>query len=576
MRQLTDGPHPDRMTGAGRRDAVRRMATVAAVLVLLASGCSSGGGEGAGPSAGDDADASDAAAAEPVACEQEPTLDPVVAEPVDGVAGDLTLTSFDDTQIRIHWFPATSGGNAADPVPTVLIGPGWGQPGAVETGADPLGLSRAPITPLNDAGYNVLTWDPRGFGESGGEASVNDPEREGRDMQAILDWVATQPEALLDRDGDPRVGMTGASYGGGIQLVLASIDCRVDALVPTIAWSSLVTSLYPQETMKAGWADLLADAADAFDGNLDPHVTEASEQGLSTGVLDDDLVDWFAARGPDEQVADITVPTLLIHGTADNLFTPGEAVTNYLALRESGTTVSMVWVCRGHGICLTAPDAPDIVDERTMAWLDRHLKGDDGVDTGPVIDILDQRGDRWVGDDYPAEPERVLEVRGGGDALALTADSVAGPVPPQEGGPLFDNVVVGITPARAEQAIEATLTAEDEALVVGAPRLTFTYSGLAPEGDEPTRVFAQLVDDETGHVLGNQISPVPVMLDGDEHEVDIDLEVVVHHLEVGDSVTLQIVATTPAFATPRLGGEIEVTALDLALPVTGALARAGD
>lgn len=574
MRGTTDQPqpHPERGVRRPRRRSLARSAAVAGVLALLAAGCSSD--DDASESAAE-GDAGEAAAAAGAECEQEPTLDPVVAEPVDDVAGDLTLTSFDDTQIRIHWFPAPAE-DGADPVPTVLIGPGWGQPGAVETGADPLGLSRAPITPLNDAGYNVVTWDPRGFGESSGEASVNDPEREGRDMQAILDWVATQPEALLDRDGDPRVGMTGASYGGGIQLVLASIDCRVDALVPTIAWSSLVTSLYPQETMKAGWADLLTDAADAFDGTLDPHVTEASEQGLSTGVLDDDLVDWFAARGPDEQVADITVPTLLIHGTSDNLFTPGEAVTNYLALRGSGTTVSMVWVCRGHGICLTAPDAPDIVDERTMAWLDRHLKDDDSVDTGPVIDILDQRGDRWVGDDYPAEPDRVLEASGGDDTLALAEDSVAGPVAPQEGGPVFDSVVVGITPARAEQAIEATLTAEADALVIGAPRLTLTYSGTTPDGVEPTRVFAQLVDDETGHVLGNQITPVPVTLDGDEHDVDIDLEVVAHHLAEGDSVTLQIVATTPAYATPRLGGEIEVTALDLELPVTDALTRAGD
>ena len=76
-------------------------------------------------------------------------------------------------------------------------------------------------------------------------ASVNDPEREGRDVQILLDRVAEQPKAELDAAGDPRAGMIGASYGGGIQLTVASIDCLVDALVPNMAWHSLKTSLYP-------------------------------------------------------------------------------------------------------------------------------------------------------------------------------------------------------------------------------------------------------------------------------------------------------------------------------------------
>ena len=33
--------------------------------------------------------------------------------------------------------------------------------------------------------------------------------------------------------------MVGASYGGGIQLVTAAIDNRIDAIVPTIAWHAL-------------------------------------------------------------------------------------------------------------------------------------------------------------------------------------------------------------------------------------------------------------------------------------------------------------------------------------------------
>ena len=70
---------------------------------------------------------------------------------------------------------------------------------------------------------------------------LDSPDFEARDVSAIISWLATQPEVELDDAAtlDPRIGMVGASYGGGIQLVTAAIDHRVDAIVPTIAWHTL-------------------------------------------------------------------------------------------------------------------------------------------------------------------------------------------------------------------------------------------------------------------------------------------------------------------------------------------------
>ena len=51
--------------------------------------------------------------------------------------------------------------------------------------------------------------------------------------------------------------MSGASYGGGIQLVTAALDSRLDAIVPDIAWNSLVTSLYKAQSPKSGWGSAL-------------------------------------------------------------------------------------------------------------------------------------------------------------------------------------------------------------------------------------------------------------------------------------------------------------------------------
>lgn len=541
---------------------MRRVLGVLLAISLIGAGCSSDDDEPAGGADGTTSTTEATAAPDEGGCDQGATTDAVEAVPVEGTPSDLDVTSFDGTTIRAHWFPAGD-----EVAPTILMGPGWSQPGDTSEEGTPI-LGALGIGPMNERGYNVLTWDPRGFGQSTGTATVNDPENEGRDVQVLLDWVAEQPEAETDAEGDPRVGMVGASYGGGIQLTVAGIDCRVDALVPNIAWHSLETSLYPNETVKAGWAGVLSSVADG--ASLDPHIASANASGQATGTLSDEDHGWFVDRGPGDLVDQIRTPTLLVHGTVDTLFTLREAITNFEVLRGNDVPVSMLWYCGGHGACLTEAGDPEAITDASFAWLDHHLRGED-VDTGPVVSVIDQTGQRWTGDDYPSEPDEVLTFEGISGELPLAEGSAAGPLVDVASTDLLAGLVAPITPAPAIEAIEVREIIDREALVVGAPRLTMTYSGTTPDGPEPTRVFAQLVDPVTGTVIGNQITPVPIELDGEEHTVEVDLEVVAHHYRQYDDVTLQVVATTPAFATPRLGGTIDVTALSVGLPVTEAL-----
>jgi ABC-2 type transport system ATP-binding protein len=160
------------------------------------------------------------------------------------LARDDSITSFDGTRIVLSFFGA-EGLQPGQKAPTVLVGPGWGVPRDTDENSQTVAAFGAVgLGPLRAAGYNVLTWDPRGFGQSGGTVEADSPDFEARDASALISYVARQPEAQLDKAGDPRVGMAGASYGGGIQLVTAAIDRRVDAITPDIAWNSLVTILY--------------------------------------------------------------------------------------------------------------------------------------------------------------------------------------------------------------------------------------------------------------------------------------------------------------------------------------------
>lgn len=472
-------------------------------------------------------------------------------------AEDVPITSFDGTTIVAHWFPnpALAPGATA---PTVLYGPGWGSPGDENVEGEG-------IAPLHRAGYNVLTWDPRGFGESGGTVTIDSPDFEGRDAQALLDWVAGRPEARLDAPGDPRVGMTGGSYGGGIQLVLAAIDRRVDVIVPTIAWHSLETSLFRNDTPKIGWAGLLYGSTASRP--LDPHIPQAFDMASRTGRVTPEIVRWFRDRGPGDLVSRIRVPTLLIQGTVDTLFTPQEAIENLALLQANDVPSKMVWYCGGHGVCLTDAGPEDRVQDAMLTWLRRYLDGDRGVDTGPGFDWVDQRGRVFTAPSWPPAADGALVATGSG-RLPLVADGGAGPVTDAPDPDLVGRASMGITPARAENAVEVTVRSTRKvAHVVGAPRVTLTYRGKASGGERPARVFAQLVDERTGHVLGNQITPIQVRLDGRRHTVTRRLEPVAHTLRRGERVTLQLVATTVAYSEPRLGGSVRFADARITLPV---------
>ncbi|HWJ60455.1 MAG TPA: CocE/NonD family hydrolase [Acidimicrobiales bacterium] len=553
---------------------MRRFAPLLLAASLVLAACSSGGSD-----AGEDTTTTKAGGSTTTApagdgagtghaCDQGAAFDEVPVEPVADVASDLTMTSpVDDTDIRLHWFPV-EGASADDPAPTILMGPGWSLAGDTSTDGAAL-FGALSIGSMWENGYNVLTWDPRGFGESDGTATVNDPEKEGQDVRAMLDFVAEQPEAQTDADGDPRAGMVGFSYGGGIQLTTASIDCRVDAIVPGIAWNSLETSLYKADTVKTGWSKILTSTVDPK--RLDPHINSASASGLEDGTLSEEDREWFISRGPgDDAIAKIDVPTLFIQGTVDTLFTLDEAAQNTAILQDDDVPTAQLWFCGGHGTCLTDPGDSDRVGRASFAWLDHYLKGDDTA-LPKALNLVDQDGEQWTADAWPVAQGELITARGsgtlelrpeggsGGDPAALDLD----PSDPLGG------LVASITPTKADKAVDVAIDPGDtDALAIGAPKVVLTYSGAFTDDPERTdgRVFAQLVDDETGLVLGNQITPIAVTLDGTTHEAEVPLEMIAHHLTPGHGLTLQIVSATTAYGVPVHPGSVDFRSIGIAIP----------
>src|SRR4051812_46396332 len=348
--------------------------------------------------------------------------------PAAAQARDATVTSFDGTQIVLSFFPA-EGLQPGQKAPTVLEGHGWG--GTRDTdqnSASSEQTGNVGLGPLRRAGFNVLTWDARGFGSSGGTVEVDSPDAEARDVSALIDWLAQQPEAKLDAPGDPRVGMTGVSYAGGIELVTAPRDKRIDAIAPIIAWHSLLTSLYKEDTVKGGWASALyALGVPTSKGRLDPHITSAFTTGASSGTLSGDDRAWFDSRGPADLVKQITISTFLVEGTADTLFTLHEAITNYAILRANNVPAKMMWFCGGHGVCLTGSGPAGHIEAAVIAWLQRYVAGK-AVDTGPRFEWLADDAQWRSAADYSV-PAGAPIVAGGSGTLAVNpGDAASGTV----------------------------------------------------------------------------------------------------------------------------------------------------
>ena len=221
------------------------------------------------------------------------------------------------------------------PVPMLMHSHGWG--GSRTT--DP-----AELAAYLDAGYGVLSFDQRGFGESGGQAHIEDPALEGRDVRRLVDLVSTLTWVVQDGRGDPRLGAVGGSYGGGYQLLGAFEELRVegkpifDALAPEITWNSLPGSLAPQDVVRTEWAAALSAAAVPSNA-LPPKIYSALLEGVATGQWPDgtgpsgvDLDRELGRNGPSWHVSQgrrLDIPVLFGQGTTDGLFPLEQGLTNW-------------------------------------------------------------------------------------------------------------------------------------------------------------------------------------------------------------------------------------------------------
>ncbi|MCW2673488.1 MAG: peptidase [Frankiales bacterium] len=225
------------------------------------------------------------------------------------------------------------GTDARHRVPLIFHSHGWG--GSRTT--DPAAFSA-----FLNAGYGVLSFDQRGFGEDGGKARIENPAYEGKDVEKLVDLVSKLAWVQQDGPGDPHIGAIGGSYGGGYQFVGAFTEIAdhhkqvLDALAPEITWWDLKQSLAPQGVTRTEWTALLTAAGV---NALPPEVIEGTAYGAATSLWPDGTVPgvpnldtFFQKNGPAWQVSQgrrIDVPVLFGQGITDTLFPLHQGLQNF-------------------------------------------------------------------------------------------------------------------------------------------------------------------------------------------------------------------------------------------------------
>jgi pimeloyl-ACP methyl ester carboxylesterase len=223
------------------------------------------------------------------------------------------------------------GASAGHTVPLIFHSHGWGGSRTKDPAAFKSWL---------DAGYGVLSFDQRSFGESTGVAHVMNPDFEGRDVIKLVDFVGSLDWVTKQRPGDPLIGAIGGSYGGGYQFAGAFTELRdrgrtrFDALAPEITWWDLKQSLAPDEAARTLWLAILFAGGGT---HLPPAVSAAFVALVTTGTWPTgkagrDLDAFFAKNGPAwhvEHGRKLDIPVLFGQGLSDNLFNLNQGLQNF-------------------------------------------------------------------------------------------------------------------------------------------------------------------------------------------------------------------------------------------------------
>jgi dienelactone hydrolase len=209
--------------------------------------------------------------------------------------------------VRLHadlYYPEAAG---QPPLPAIVMSHGWGGTAA---------MLSAQATDFARAGYFVIAFDYRGWGESDSRLmltkpapdpsqrtehrftaevkevrEVVDPLDQAADIFSVIHWA--MGEAMVDRN---RIGLWGTSFAGGLVVYVAAREPRVKALVSQVGYMGQPIAEMPASAL----AKIYDDGTRRARGELDYPPPRAREVGQLQGGP---IREKFLLYAPIEDVA---------------------------------------------------------------------------------------------------------------------------------------------------------------------------------------------------------------------------------------------------------------------------------
>ena len=280
---------------------------------------------------------------------------------------------------------------AKHPVPLLMHSHGWGG----SRTKDP-----AELQEFLDAGYGVLSFDQRGFGESGGQALRREPEGRGpRRPQPRRRSSASSTGCSRTARATRGWARSAAATAAATSSSAPSRSCASRASrsstrsPPRSPGTTSADSLAPEGVVRTEWALALSAAAVPADA-LPHNIYKALVEGAATGTWPDgsvpgteNLDEFFKQNGPKWHVdhgRKLDIPVLFGQGTTDSLFNLQQGLTNWRTAITDRARKHSIFVGYNGGHVLPAV-FPQGVDVTSDPCSEKLAGGDFRAAVDPVL-----------------------------------------------------------------------------------------------------------------------------------------------------------------------------------------------
>ncbi len=420
------------------------------------------------------------------------------------------------------------------------------------------------------AGYWVVFYDQRGWGQSGGRVHMMDPEFEVADLSQVIDWSLDHlPGVSRLPDNSPAIGMIGESYGAGLQTLATFTEPRLKALVPLTGWHDM-NSLAPNGEFRTGWGAILLSAGAINSGFGVGEMFAKPWNSAFDGTVSQDMQTLLYERSPASFCDKGMAPhadALFIQGFHDTIFAFQEAVKNADCWKDQGKDARVIGLQGGHVMpwpiqqwrgwlpiyqtedTVYCGDYEASTTDVILSWWDEKLKGQESVVPQYCVNVTEERG-LAIEEDLP--PANRFNLPKSKVTIPLAGAFEWLMIPFDTGSDLFRAMWPGADLRDLKpnggfgrpKFIPLYVVRGDDEVMLGTPKIDLRIAGTSSSNSMPmfVGVGVQHANRRRVRVASEQLTPLP-----EKGIYEMELPAVSQPLKAGDRVGLVVYGFTTQF-----------------------------